>query len=66
VRKNASLKKLWESLTLALRRRGEVHKKKAAIYKTARDNRNPKTKSRGFQARLSRAPRLWRKMKLVR
>ena len=45
-RRNLSLKKLWELLTLSLRRRGEVHKRKFGIYKLARANKKPKARSK--------------------
>lgn len=42
IRRNFSVKKMFDVFNLSLRRRGDVHKKKMEIYKGARLNRKPK------------------------
>ena len=42
IRRNFSVKKMFDVLLSSLRRRGDVHKRKMDIYKAARLNRKPK------------------------
>ena len=43
-RRNVSVKKIFDLLIATLRRRGDIHKRKMEIYKSARVNRKPKIK----------------------